>query len=118
MSNLTKEEKLLFVLEKQKEEGFSAHFISKNTGLSEAGVQRILNGSSKSPQEKSLNLIIEFLEGKQTGKSTDTKSIAKSKDLDYIDIQSTVEMQREIISLYRELKELRSKLSECEQSKK
>ena len=67
MYNLTKKEKLEFVLKNQKELNISANSISKNTKLTEAGVQRILKGISKNPQEDSLNQIMEFFEKKITG---------------------------------------------------
>jgi DNA-binding transcriptional MerR regulator len=117
MNNLTKEEKLRFIIEKQEKFRFSAHLISKNTGISNAGVQRILDGTSKSPQEKSLNLIMEFFERKESGTNLNVKESLKPA-ADYIDIPKIHELQQEIISLYRELKELRSNLSECQKSKK
>jgi predicted transcriptional regulator len=49
-------------LKKQKELNISATTISKNTKLTEAGIQRILKGVSKNPQEDSLNQIIQFFE--------------------------------------------------------
>jgi transcriptional regulator with XRE-family HTH domain len=116
MYNLTKKEKLQFVLRKQKETQFSAGLISKGTGISEAGLQKIIQGKSTSPQEKTLNLILEFFERKETGTSIETISDKKQAP-DYIDIPKTHELQQEIISLYRELKELRAQLSACEKSK-
>lgn len=105
MYNLTKEEKLRFILEMQEKYKFSAHLISKNTGISNAGIIRILDGTSKSPQEKSLNLIIDFFERKETGKSIDTKA-PQNQVPEYIDIPKVHELQQEIIGLYREMKEL------------
>ena len=64
MYNLTKKEKLNFILEKIEELGFSAYEISKDTNLTEAGIARILKGVAKNPHETSLNEIILFLEKK------------------------------------------------------
>jgi hypothetical protein len=105
MNTLTKKEKLLYILEKVKETGYSAHYISKNTDLSEAGVQRILNGTSKSPQKKSLDAIIDLF-------NLD-KNDAK-KELEYINIPKIHEFQQEIISLYREAKNLRIEITRLE----
>ena len=105
MYNLTKEEKLHFVLDKQKETQFSAGFISKGTGISEAGLQKIIQGKSLSPQEKTLNLIIDFFERMETGRSIDTKP-PQNQVPEYIDIPKVHELQQEIIGLYREMKEL------------
>lgn len=66
---MTKKEKLKFVLEKTKEMQISAYDIAKNTTLTEAGVGRILNGTSKNPQENSLNSIITYLETKQVSQN-------------------------------------------------
>lgn len=67
MYNLNKKEKLDFVLKNQKELKITANTIAKNTKLTEAGIQRIINGTSKNPQEDSLNQIIEFFEKKVLG---------------------------------------------------
>jgi transcriptional regulator with XRE-family HTH domain len=69
MYNLSKKEKLDFVLEKCKELGISAYEIAKNTDLTEAGIMRIFNGTSKNPHENTLNSIILFLEKKVLGKN-------------------------------------------------
>jgi transcriptional regulator with XRE-family HTH domain len=69
MYNLNKKEKLNFVLEKCKELSISAYEIAKNTDLTEAGIIRILNGTSKNPHENTLNTIILFLEKKVLGKN-------------------------------------------------
>jgi transcriptional regulator with XRE-family HTH domain len=105
MDTLTKKEKLLYILEKVKLTGYSAHYISKNAGLSEAGVQRILNGTSKSPQKKSLDAIIDLFNLDKN----DSK-----KELEYINIPKIHEFQQEIISLYREAKNLRIEITRLE----
>jgi hypothetical protein len=69
MYNLSKKEKLEFVLEKCKELSISAYEIAKNTNLTEAGIMRILNKTSKNPHENTLNAIILFLEKKVLGKN-------------------------------------------------
>lgn len=69
MYNLSKKEKLEFVLEKCKELSISAYEIAKNTNLTEAGIIRILNGTSKNPHQNTLDSIILFLEKKVLGKN-------------------------------------------------
>jgi transcriptional regulator with XRE-family HTH domain len=69
MYNLSKKEKLEFVLEKCKELSISAYEIAKNSNLTEAGIIRILNGTSKNPHENTLDSIILFLEKKVLGKN-------------------------------------------------
>lgn len=77
MYNLTKKEKLDFILEKVKELKFSAYEISKEIKLTEAGVSRILKGIAKNPHETSLDEIILFLESKVLG--TETNKVEESK---------------------------------------
>ncbi len=102
MDTLTKKEKLLYILEKVKLKGYYAHYISKNAGLSETGVQRRLNRTSKSPQKKSLDAIIDLFNlDKNDGEKEDT----------YINIPKIYELQEEIITLYREAKILRIEIS-------
>lgn len=73
MYDLTKKEKLEFILEKVKELNFSAYEISKEIKLTEAGVSRILKGVAKNPHETSLDEIILFLERKVLGSKLSTK---------------------------------------------
>ncbi|WP_281225401.1 hypothetical protein [Flavobacterium aquiphilum] len=77
MYGLTKKEKLNIILKKVKELDLTAYDIAKNTPLTEAGIIRIINGTSKNPQENSLNTILEFLENKvlasEIGKTNQVK---------------------------------------------
>jgi hypothetical protein len=83
MYNLSKKEKLDFVLKTQKELNITANTISKNTKLTEAGIQRIINGTSKNPQENSLNEIILFFEKKVLGTETDKKTEVNEPSIIY-----------------------------------
>ena len=74
MYDLTKKEKLNFVLEKIQELGLSAYEISNNTKMTEAGVARIIKGVAKSPHESSLNELISFLLNRTTGSNLDNNS--------------------------------------------
>jgi hypothetical protein len=74
MYNLTKKEKLNFILEKVEELGFTAYEISKDVNLTEAGIARILKGVAKNPHETSLNEIILFLEKKVLGSNLSTEN--------------------------------------------
>ncbi|WP_295093691.1 hypothetical protein [uncultured Flavobacterium sp.] len=81
MYGLSKREKLKFILEKVEEIQLSAYEISKGTTLTEAGVSRILKGIAKNPHEKSLNIILEYLESKSklNDVRTDDTSLNQSK---------------------------------------
>jgi hypothetical protein len=105
MYNLTKEEKINFILKTQKELQISANTISKNTKLTESGVQRILKGTSKNPQENSLNQIIDFFITKVTGSELNNELLKEPKE-DYTKIPKTEELQQDIINLYKEISAL------------
>jgi len=86
MYGLTKKEKLKFILEKVSELEVSAYDIAKNTTLTESGVLRILNGTSKNPQENSLNAIILYLESKVLGsnlKGNNTQNLVAEPKQNY-----------------------------------
>lgn len=67
MYELSKKQKLDFILEKITELEISAYEIGKKTGLNTSGIERILNKTVKNPQENTLNKILEFLENKVLG---------------------------------------------------
>ena len=67
MYGLSKKQKLEIVLEKIKELEISSYEIGKKTGLSIAGIDKLLSGIVKNPHESTLNTILEFLESKVLG---------------------------------------------------
>lgn len=104
MYNLTKEEKLKFILEKVEELGFTAYEISKEINLTEAGVSRILKGIAKNPHETSLNEIILFLEKKVTGTEIGKVSEPNSEyETAKSDLKAAVECQKEVNKLTLEI---------------
>lgn len=111
MYNLSKKEKLNFILEKVSEMNLSAYTISQNTTLTEAGVARILKGLAKNPHENSLNAIIEFLEvkvlGSEIGKVAEPKEEYKKIDSEGYKncLQDVNKYMREVIMLQNILRE-------------
>jgi len=67
MYNLTKKEKLDFILRKIREMELTAYDIGKKTKLSVSGVEKIINGTVKNPQENTVDKILLFLENKVLG---------------------------------------------------
>jgi transcriptional regulator with XRE-family HTH domain len=59
MSNL---EKLKLVLQLIKEHNLTAYEIGKNTKISTVGIQKIINGETKKPNENTLDMILNFIE--------------------------------------------------------
>lgn len=67
MYGLTKEQKLKFIRETSKKLGISSYDFGKNTLLSDLGARNILDGISKNPRTKNLNIMLDYLESIQTG---------------------------------------------------
>jgi transcriptional regulator with GAF, ATPase, and Fis domain len=111
MYGLTKKEKLQFVLENVQKLQITAYDISKNTTLTEAGVSRILNGTSKNPQENSLNAIIIYLESKVVGTNLNenfTQSQFEEPKSNYgEDLRDLVNCQKEMVKLMKEVSKLK-----------
>jgi len=83
MYGLSKKQKLTHVVEKIKELQISSYEIGKKTGLSIAGIDKILTGTVKNPHESTLNVIMEFLESKVLGsnlKENNTQNLLNEHD--------------------------------------
>ena len=61
MTTLTKQKKLDFIRELVETESITAYTIAKNTNITESGVQRLLNGSTKNPHINTVNGIYKYL---------------------------------------------------------
>jgi phage repressor protein C with HTH and peptisase S24 domain len=68
MYGLSKEEKLKFIVEKSSELGISSYEYGQNTSISDLGARNILEGKSKNPRTKNLNIMLDYLESIETGK--------------------------------------------------
>lgn len=75
---LSKEEKLNFIIKKSEELGVTAYEYGNNTELSDIGARNILNGESKNPRTKNLDIMLNYLENKVLGTQLNTKSEAQS----------------------------------------
>jgi len=110
MNTLSKKEKLEFVLKFQKELNITANTIAKNTKLTEAGVQRILNGTSKSPQENSLNEILLFFEkrvlGSEANKVEEPPVVYANPNLDLTKYVNCIERESKLLKEIHKLHNL------------
>ena len=70
MEVLNKTEKLNRILDIVRKKNISAYSIAKGTGISEAGIGKILNKSSKNPQKTTVDTIYRFLFSEEKPKST------------------------------------------------
>jgi transcriptional regulator with XRE-family HTH domain len=116
MFGLTKKEKLEFVLEQIKKKQLTAYEIGKKTKLSVSGIDKIINGESKNPQENTLNKIILYLEELQLGSGL--KNL-KEPEPDYFlqpnkedDLRKLFECEKEKNVLTHEIVKLQSILRE------
>ncbi|MDI6034025.1 helix-turn-helix transcriptional regulator [Flavobacterium sp. LB2P84] len=64
------------IINEIKKRGFTGYKIAESTGLTQVGVDKILNGTSKTPQKKTLKLLEDFL----------NKSYASGEDINIIEI--------------------------------
>lgn len=67
MSDLTKEDKLDFIIKKSKELGITSYEYGQNTSLSDLGARNILTRVSTNPRTKNLNIMLDYLESKVLG---------------------------------------------------
>lgn len=74
MYGLTNEEKLSMIRKFSKELGITAYDFGENTSITAVGARNILEGISKKPRTKNLNIMLQYLEEKQIGKNLDTNS--------------------------------------------
>lgn len=116
MFGLTKKEKLEFVLEQIKEKRLTAYEIGKKTKLSVTGIDKIINGESKNPQENTLNRIIVYLDELQLGsglknlKEPDPEYISEPNKED--DLRKLLECEKERNKLTLEILQLQNLLRE------
>lgn len=107
MNNLTKKEKIQFVLEKVKENEISAYELGKKTGLNISGIERIINGSVKNPHEKTLDIIIDYI--KTLYKKNNTTHILNEEKDEYIsgkNQKELIECLNEQVKLLKEISRL------------
>jgi transcriptional regulator with XRE-family HTH domain len=116
MFGLTKKEKIEFVLEQIKKKQLTAYEIGKKTKLSVSGIDKIINGESKNPQENTLNKIILYLEELQLGSGL--KNL-KEPDSEYIlhpnkedDLRKLLDCEKEKNKLTLEILQLQNILRE------
>lgn len=87
MYNLTDSEKLDFIIKTSKKMGIKAHDYADNSEISVMGAHNILNGISKNPRTKKLNIMLEYLTNKVLGNSIiETSELEKANDLQSLKI--------------------------------
>lgn len=94
MSGLTTKEKLNLVLSQSKKHRITAYEIGNKTELDSSAVHRILTGEVKKPRDRTLSIILQYIEKKITGtavedpKSSDSvaPSISRHQGAPYYDI--------------------------------
>jgi transcriptional regulator with XRE-family HTH domain len=64
---MRKETFVNLIIETAKKNNITAYEIAKNTNLSTFGVQKILNGETKNPNSKTIQIILDFLENAIVG---------------------------------------------------
>lgn len=108
MNNLNK---LELVLKTIKDHNITAYEIGKNTKISTFAIQKIINRETKKPNERTIDLILDFLETAIVGTNYKEK-IAREEPTEYITNQKT-SLEKcliEQITLYRHINYLEALL--------
>jgi transcriptional regulator with XRE-family HTH domain len=102
MKDLTKQEKLNYIINHCKKNDITAYEIGKNTGLNVSGIDRIIKGMTENPNNSTINLIYDFL--KNPEKFT-LNEVNEPKE-DYSNIKElqlyVIELQKDVILLEKE----------------
>lgn len=99
MYNLSKKDKKEIVLKKIKELELTSYDIGKKTKLSASGIEKIINGSVKNPQEATLDRILLFLEDKVLG-----SDLNKASEPDPPYEKTTIDIEKYLICMETENK--------------
>ncbi|KQS45942.1 hypothetical protein ASG38_15140 [Flavobacterium sp. Leaf359] len=92
MKDLTREEKLVSILQFVHEFNITAYEISKNTDLTAAGISRIINGKIKNPLNSTVNTIYDFIQTKYIQEKNQNINdrgllVSKSKNVPFYNIE-------------------------------
>lgn len=112
----SKEPSLIKLLNLIENHSITAYEISKNTGLSSVGVQKIIDGKTKKPSISTINTILDYINNQYLlDKSNIKESVISSDDIqDYIfekaslesKLKMIFEQNTRIIKQYTEIKDL------------
>ena len=105
MSNLTKKEKIDFVIKYVNKYNITAYEIGTKTGLNTSGVSRILNGQTKNPQKNTVNDIYNYIlenystEKKYTVNEPTEIYLTTEYDKKILSAKEQIKVREEIIDL-------------------
>lgn len=91
MSQLTTTEKLKTIIKICEANNITAYEIGKNTNLTQAGVQRILNGEVKKPRTETVDTIYKYLVKNDVVNEDATQYKTASKILDAMPVEKIIE---------------------------
>lgn len=98
------------VLKGIKENSLTAYEIAKETPLTEYGVQKIINGTTKSPKQETLDIILDFLNN-ENRKDYQTVTQLKKNTKDIKDDFQGKPIEEKLNSIFEKLDEITSILS-------
>jgi transcriptional regulator with XRE-family HTH domain len=102
MKDLTKEEKLQYIINHCKKYEITAYQIGKHTGLNVSGLNKLIKGMTENPNKSTINLIYDFL----TNPERFTEKIVNEPKEDYSNIKElqlyVIELQKDVILLEKE----------------
>jgi transcriptional regulator with XRE-family HTH domain len=101
---MSKLDKLKLALNVIKEHNITAYEIGKNTNISTFAIQKIINGETKKPNERTLNTILAFLEKATLG--TNVKENLVEEPTEKYIIKNKDELYERFIKLMEEHQQL------------
>jgi hypothetical protein len=102
---MNKLHKLKLIIEAINEHNITAYEIGKNTNISTFAIQKIIKGETKNPNERTLDIILEFLEKAIVGTDIKENRVEEPKEVytTHSDLQvQMMVLQREHIALMKE----------------
>lgn len=106
MKDLTNEEKVSLIIELCKKHDITAYEIGEKTSVSNVAAHNILTGATENPRGKTLNVILEYIEERITGKNVPGHKNYEKPEFPHIfaeeaakygkDVQRIISMLRDI----------------------
>ena len=108
MKELTKKQKLDFIIKHCNENDVTAYMIGKHTGLNTSGIDKILKGLTENPNNLTVNLIYDFLVNPDKfGIGMVEEPMENYSDISVLQ-KTVIDLQREMIELIKENAKLRT----------
>jgi hypothetical protein len=108
---ITKKEKIEKIINHVRNKGISAYAISKNTKLTEAGIGKILNKSSKNPRDLTVDALFRYLFNQEDFQNSTNKEVQEIKEFDSLNIDKKLNKIYDLLEFLKDSgKETKNKI--------